>query len=102
MVWGGRASVRQALYMAALVAAHRNPVIQTFYERLLASGKKKKVALVACMQQAALHPQRDDSGQAAVGRQPSSSGFVEGRSGGSSVEFHLLLKTVAKGLTYGY
>jgi transposase len=49
MAWGGRASVRQALYMAALVAARHNPVIQAFYERLVASGKKKKVALVACM-----------------------------------------------------
>lgn len=49
MVWGGRASVRQALYMAALVASRHNPVIQAFYERLVASGKKKKVALVACM-----------------------------------------------------
>jgi transposase len=46
---GGRASVRQVLYMAAVVAARFNPVIRTFYQRLLASGKKKKVALVACM-----------------------------------------------------
>ncbi|MFH1184936.1 MAG: IS110 family transposase [Chloroflexota bacterium] len=46
---GGRTSVRQALYMATIVAARFNPVIRTFYLRLLASGKKKKVALVACM-----------------------------------------------------
>ena len=46
---GGRTSVRQVLYMAAIVAARFNPVIRTFYQRLLASGKKKKVALVACM-----------------------------------------------------
>lgn len=46
---GGRASVRQALYMAAMSAARFNPVIRTFYQRLLASGKKKKVVLVACM-----------------------------------------------------
>ena len=48
-VWGGRAEVRAALYMGALVAAHRNPAIREFYERLLAAGKPKKVALVACM-----------------------------------------------------
>jgi transposase len=47
--WGGRSSVRNALYMAALVATRRNPVIRDFYQRLLAIGKKKKVALVACM-----------------------------------------------------
>ena len=46
-VWGGRAEVRAALYMGALVAAHRNPAIREFYERLLAAGKPKKVALVA-------------------------------------------------------
>jgi transposase len=49
MVGGGRPSVRAALYMAALVAARRNPVIAAFYQRLLASGKAKKAALVACM-----------------------------------------------------
>lgn len=48
-VWGGRAHVRSALYMAALVATRRNPVIKAFYERLLAMGKPKKVALTACM-----------------------------------------------------
>lgn len=48
-VWGGRADVRAALYMGALVAARRNPVLREFYERLLATGKPKKVALVACM-----------------------------------------------------
>jgi transposase len=48
-VWGGRADVRGALYMGALVAARRNPVVKEFYERLLAAGKPKKVALVACM-----------------------------------------------------
>jgi transposase len=48
-VWGGRADVRAALYMGALVAASRNPVVKEFYERLLAAGKPKKVALVACM-----------------------------------------------------
>lgn len=49
MVWGGRAPIRRSLYMAALVASRKNPVIQQFYLRLLASGKPPKVALVACM-----------------------------------------------------
>jgi transposase len=48
-VQGGRASVRAVLYMAALVATKRNPVIRAFYQRLLAAGKPKKLALVACM-----------------------------------------------------
>lgn len=48
-VWGGRTPVRAALYMGALVATRHNPLIREFYERLLAAGKPKKVALVACM-----------------------------------------------------
>jgi transposase len=48
-IWGGRASVRSTLYMAALVATRRNPVIRDFYKRLTAKGKLFKVALVACM-----------------------------------------------------
>jgi transposase len=48
-VWGGRARVRTALYMAAIVATRFNPVIRAFYQRLCASGQAKKVALVACM-----------------------------------------------------
>jgi len=48
-IYGGRARVRGVMYMAALVAARRNPVLKTFYGRLLAAGKPKKVALVACM-----------------------------------------------------
>jgi transposase len=48
-VWGGRAEVRAALYMAALVATRHNRVIHALYERLLKAGKPKKVALVACM-----------------------------------------------------
>lgn len=47
--WGGRASVRTVLYMATLVATRCNPVIRACYTRLLAAGKRKKVALVACM-----------------------------------------------------
>jgi transposase len=48
-IWGGRASVRRALYMAALVATRWNPVIRTFYQRLRTAGKSPKVALVAAM-----------------------------------------------------
>ena len=48
-VQGGRATVRAVLYMAALVATKRNTVIQEFYQRLVAAGKPKKLALVACM-----------------------------------------------------
>jgi transposase len=48
-VWGGRASVRAALYMSALVAVRHNPVIKAFYLRLRAAGKAPKVALIACM-----------------------------------------------------
>jgi transposase len=48
-VFGGRSRVRRVLYMAALVATRHNPVIKAFYKRLLARGKLKKVALVACM-----------------------------------------------------
>ena len=46
---GGRATVRTALYMAALVAARANPLLARFYQRLVAAGKPKKVALVALM-----------------------------------------------------
>jgi transposase len=49
MISGGRPVVRNALYMATLVATRFNPQIKAVYDRLLAAGKKKKVALVACM-----------------------------------------------------
>ncbi|MGZ3638515.1 MAG: IS110 family RNA-guided transposase [Ktedonobacterales bacterium] len=48
-IWGGRARVRTALYMATLVATRHNPIIAAFYGRLCAAGKPKKVALTACM-----------------------------------------------------
>ena len=49
-VWGGRASVRAALYMAAVTATRHNPVIRALYRRLHEqAGKPAKVALVACM-----------------------------------------------------
>ena len=49
MIWGGRAVVRGVLYMSAVVAARRNPIIKAFYQRLRTAGKAPKVALVACM-----------------------------------------------------
>ena len=49
MIWGGRASVRCALYMSILSATKHNPVIRPFYRRLRAQGKPPKVAMVACM-----------------------------------------------------
>ena len=48
-IWGGRAQVRSALYMATLSAVRFDAVIKAFYERLRAAGKPAKVALVACM-----------------------------------------------------
>jgi transposase len=49
-IWGGRASLRAALYMATLAAVRcSNPVIRPFYQRLIAAGKEHKVAMVACM-----------------------------------------------------
>ena len=48
-IWGGRAHVRATLYMGTLVAVRHNPVLKAFYERLVAAGKAKKVALTACM-----------------------------------------------------
>jgi transposase len=47
--WGGRSEVRAVLYMATLTATRHNPAIKAFYERLVAAGKPKKVAIVACM-----------------------------------------------------
>ena len=48
-IWGGRAEVRAVVYMAALVAIKHNPAIKVFHSRLIAAGKPKKVAIVACM-----------------------------------------------------
>jgi transposase len=45
---GGRSEVRAVLYMATVTAVRHNPQIRTVYERLLAAGKKPKVALIAC------------------------------------------------------
>jgi transposase len=49
LVWGGRAAIRAVLYMGTLVATRYNPIIKTFYQRLIAAGKPQKVALTACM-----------------------------------------------------
>ena len=48
-IWGGRAAVRAVLYMATCSAVRHNPVIRAVYQRLVAAGKPKKRALVACM-----------------------------------------------------
>ena len=48
-IFGGRAGVRSVLYMAIVSAIRWNPLIKTFYQRLLAAGKPKKLAMTACM-----------------------------------------------------
>lgn len=48
-IHGGRAGVRTVLFMATMSAIQHNPIIKAFYQRLVAAGKHKKVALVACM-----------------------------------------------------
>lgn len=48
-IWGGRASVRRVLYMAATVAVRCNPVLRDFFAKLTAAGKPFKVAITACM-----------------------------------------------------
>ena len=47
-IWGGPSIVRSTLHMATLSAIRFNPVIRVFYERLIAAGKPKKVAMTAC------------------------------------------------------
>jgi transposase len=54
-IWGGRADARRALYMAALAASRHNPVLREVYQRLLANGKKPKVALTALMRKLVIH-----------------------------------------------
>lgn len=48
-IFGGRMSVRNALYMPTVAAIRHNPVIRSFYQRLVGAGKPKKVALIAAM-----------------------------------------------------
>ncbi|HAS8475069.1 TPA: IS110 family transposase, partial [Vibrio vulnificus] len=49
MIKGGRMQVRTVLYMAMMSAMQCNPVFKETYQRLLAAGKPKKVALIACV-----------------------------------------------------
>jgi len=51
IIGGGRTSVRNALYMAALVATRYNPLVKANYQRLVARGRPKKVAIIACLRQ---------------------------------------------------
>jgi transposase len=46
-IWGGRAQVRHAVYMAALTACRCNPVLTAFHDRLISDGKPAKVAIIA-------------------------------------------------------
>ncbi len=72
---GGRRKVRNLFYMACLGAATRhNPVLKAFYRRLIAKGKKPKVALVACMRKLIVilnimvaHGEKWDTNRYAVG-----------------------------------
>jgi transposase len=48
-IWGGRAPVRNVLYMAAMSASQHNRALKLFHERLKADGKEPKVAIVAVM-----------------------------------------------------
>lgn len=48
LIYGGRASVRTALFMAAMCGRRWNPALKVFYDRLKAAGKPTKVALIAC------------------------------------------------------
>jgi transposase len=51
MIAGGRTSVRNVLYMAALSAIRHNPVVRATYQRLVNRGRPKKVAIIACLRQ---------------------------------------------------
>jgi transposase len=51
MIGGGRTSVRNVLYMAALAAVRHNPVVRATYQRLVNRGRPKKVAIIACLRQ---------------------------------------------------
>ena len=48
-IFGGRKEIRQALYMASLVATRHNKILREFYQKLIARGKPKKLALTAVM-----------------------------------------------------
>ncbi|MFT3990725.1 MAG: transposase [Luteolibacter sp.] len=55
-IHGGSHTVRQALYMAALTAAHRNEILGAAYRQMVERGKPKKVALMAIMRRLLIHP----------------------------------------------
>ncbi len=57
-IQGGRPAVRKALYRAAVSASQDNPVLAPFYQRLVARGKPKKVALIAVMRKLVEHANR--------------------------------------------
>jgi hypothetical protein len=63
MIQGGRKRLRRSLYMAALASVRCNPVLRQFYQRLRASGKPAKVALVAAMRKLLLMLKRDAKNQ---------------------------------------
>ena len=72
-IWGGRAEVRTALYMATLSAMRYNPAIAPMYKRLIAAGKPKKVAMVACMRKLLVilnAMMRDRAGGGRLARRP--------------------------------
>lgn len=54
-IHGGRKSVRQAIYMAALSAKTHNPILRDYYDRQVAIGKPKKLALTAVMRKLLVH-----------------------------------------------
>lgn len=54
-IWGGRAAIRQVLYLAALTAAHHNPILKIAYAKLRAAGKPAKVALAAIARKLLVH-----------------------------------------------
>lgn len=54
-IYGGRTRVRNVLYMATTTACQYNPHLRTYYQRLLATGKPHKVALVAAMRKLLVH-----------------------------------------------
>jgi transposase len=62
MILGGRASVRSALFICAMVASQHNPFLRAFHQRLIAAGKPKMVALIAVARNSS-HPQRHSQRQ---------------------------------------
>ena len=90
----GRFEVRRALYMATPTATRHNAAIRAFYQRLVASGKLKKVALIACLRKLITHQksllarltaaQRANTGPGTSSGSGGSGGGSTGGSGGGS------------------